>query len=58
VRIVEIVDDFYCRMKWFVKDDCRTYLMWVGVICIARVMISYLKLKEFLERRKKKGGVR
>jgi hypothetical protein len=58
MEVVEIFEDFWYRAKWFIKEDCKKYLMWAGVICIAGIIIPYFRLKEIYEKRKKKGGVR
>ncbi len=66
-KIFEILDERWFYLRWVVLDDfpywvrCKMKdsvipLMWAGVIAVAGIIIPYFNLKDFLGRKKKKGG--
>lgn len=58
MKIVEILNSFLFRLKWFVKDDIVKILSWAGIYILGGAIIAWFATREFLEKRKKKGGVR
>lgn len=58
MKIIEILDDFWFRLKWFFKDDIIKFLSWVGIYILGGTIIAYFSLKEFYERRMQKWKTR
>ncbi len=46
MRIIEILDDFWHRLKWFIK------------FVIGILMMGYFDLEQFFEKKKRKEGVK
>lgn len=57
-KIIEILDDFWYRIDYFIRHDIVTILMWTGKFVIGVLMILVWDLKQFFEKKKRKGGTR
>lgn len=53
--MTEILEDFWYRTKWFIKHDFITFKGWTKVIILGGLTIGYFALKEFFEKKKRKG---
>lgn len=55
MKLLEFFEDFYYRLRWFLRHDFIGFIMWGIIICIAVGVIFCLESKQILMEQRRKG---